>query len=82
MVTLGAIPFIGLVVPNLVSRLIGDNLGAGLPLTASLGALLVLGADMLGRVVRMPYEIPASAMTGVNGAALFLALILRAPKHG
>lgn len=81
-VTLGAIPFIGLVVPNLVSRLIGDNLRAGLPLTASLGALLVLGADMLGRVVRVPYEIPASAMTGVIGAALFLALILREPKHG
>lgn len=48
-VTAGMIPFIGLVVPNIVSQLFGDNLRATLPLTALMGAELVLICDMLGR---------------------------------
>lgn len=74
-VTVGMIPFVGLVVPNIVSRLWGDNLRATLPMTAALGAGLVLACDLLGRIVRHPYEIPVGTIFGVVGAAIFLWLL-------
>lgn len=74
-VTLGAIPFVGLVVPNLVARFTGDNLRHALPATALTGALMVLGADILGRTLRAPFEIPASTMIALLGAAVFLVLL-------
>lgn len=82
-VTVGAMPFVGLVVPNIVSRLWGDNLRRNLPLIAAMGAGFVLGADILGRVLRWPYEIPAATVFAVLGAGLFLWLI-HAPRgrHG
>ncbi|MGG7565616.1 iron chelate uptake ABC transporter family permease subunit [Rhodovulum sp. DZ06] len=80
--TVGAIPFIGLVAPNLVSRWMGDDLRRALPVTALLGAGLVLGADILGRVIRAPYEVPVAVLAGVLGGALFLAVLLRGPTRG
>lgn len=74
-VTVGLIPFVGLVVPNIVARLAGDNLRRSLPLTAMTGAALVLVCDILGRVVRFPYEIPVGTIFGVLGALLFLWLL-------
>ena len=81
-VTVGALPFIGLVVPNIVSRLTGDDLRRALPVTAACGAALVLAADLLGRVLRPPFEVPAAATIGIVGAALFLVLLLRPARHG
>ncbi|QDL91141.1 iron chelate uptake ABC transporter family permease subunit [Paroceanicella profunda] len=78
-VTVGSIPFLGLVAPNIVSLAIGDNLRRTVPYVALLGAALVLGCDILGRVVVAPYEIPIGPMMGVFGAAVFLALLLRRP---
>ncbi|MBS8227732.1 ABC transporter permease [Vannielia litorea] len=80
-VTVGAIPFIGLVVPNIISRWRGDNLRRNLPLTAWLGGCAVLGCDILGRVVRWPYEIPAGTIFAVLGAGLFLWLLNAAPRR-
>jgi len=74
-VTVGAMPFVGLVVPNIVSRFRGDNLRRNLPLVAMLGGSLVLGADVIGRLVRWPYEIPAATVFSIVGAALFLWLL-------
>lgn len=74
-VTVGAMPFVGLVVPNIVSRWRGDNLRRNLPWVALLGAALVLSADLLGRVLRWPYEIPAATVFAVFGAGLFLWLL-------
>ncbi|MFN3261112.1 MAG: iron chelate uptake ABC transporter family permease subunit [Pikeienuella sp.] len=54
--TVGAIPFVGLVAPNIASRLMGDNIRRTLPWTAWLGAVLVLGSDLLGRLVIHPPE--------------------------
>ena len=80
-VTVGMIPFLGLVVPNLVSLMIGDNVRRSLPWVAILGAALVLLCDILGRIVNAPYEIPVGTMLGVVASALFLYLLLRRHAH-
>lgn len=76
-VTVGAVPFIGLVVPNVVSLLIGDNVRRAVPWLAVFGAGFVLACDILGRTLRYPYEIPIGTVIGFVGGALFLMLILR-----
>ncbi|MEO9781487.1 MAG: iron chelate uptake ABC transporter family permease subunit [Sedimentitalea sp.] len=81
-VTLGAIPFVGLVVPNLVARKMGDNLPQTLPVTALTGAGLVLAADICGRTIRAPFDVPVASVIGVVGAVLFLILLYREPRHG
>ncbi|AXC51061.1 ABC transporter permease [Paracoccus suum] len=80
--TVGMIPFVGLVVPNIVARLMGDNLRASLPVVAISGAALVLACDLFGRLVRYPHEIPAGSILGVVGAAVFLTLLWRVPARG
>lgn len=77
LVTAGMIPFLGLVVPNIVSLIIGDNVRRSIPWVAGLGAVFVLGCDIIARVVRFPYEIPLSVIVGIIGAGLFLWLLLR-----
>ena len=79
LVTVGNIPFIGLVVPNIVSRLMGDKLRASLPVVAILGAALVLLCDVIGRLIVFPFEIPVSTVFGVLGTILFLTLLMRQP---
>ena len=78
-VTAGMIPFLGLVVPNLVSLTMGDNVRRTLPWVALLGAGLVLACDIAGRILNAPYEIPVGTMLGVIASGLFLYLLLR--KH-
>lgn len=77
LVTAGMIPFLGLVVPNIVSLIIGDNVRRSIPWVAGLGAVFVLACDLIARTVRFPYEIPLSVIVGVVGAGLFLWLLLR-----
>lgn len=81
-VVVGVVPFVGLVVPNLVSRLMGDNLRATLPVVAVSGAILLLACDILGRVTRFPYEIPVGTVMGIVGALLFLVLIFQPRVRG
>lgn len=80
-VVVGMIPFVGLVVPNIVSRLMGDNMRGTLPTIAVSGAILVLGCDILGRLVRYPYEIPVGTVMGCVGGIAFLWLLLRRASH-
>lgn len=75
--TVGALPFLGLVVPNLVSLMVGDHLRRSVPWTALIGAAMVLACDMLGRLIRMPYEIPVGMIMSVVGAAIFLVMLIR-----
>lgn len=75
--TVGAVPFLGLVVPNIVSLIFGDNLRRAVPWTALFGAAFVLVCDIIGRTIRYPYEVPVGMVMSVLGAVLFLALILR-----
>lgn len=76
MVVVGALPFLGLIAPNIVSRLIGDNMRRAVPLVALLGAAIVLLCDIIGRVVRFPFEIPISIVMGVIGGVVFLWLLI------
>ncbi len=73
----GMIPFLGLIVPNVVSLFIGDNMRKNLPYTAYLGALLVLCCDIIGRIVIFPYEVPISMVISIFGGAAFIFLVLR-----
>ena len=77
LVSVGSIPFLGLIVPNVVSLMIGDNMRRTVPWVAVLGAAFVLACDIIGRIVRFPYEIPISVVVGVIGSGLFLYLLLR-----
>jgi iron complex transport system permease protein len=81
-VPVGAIPFLGLVVPNLVTMAMGDNLRRVLPVTALAGAAFVLVCDVAGRVIRYPYEVPVGSVVGVVGGVLFIGLLLRARTRG
>ncbi|WP_370660092.1 ABC transporter permease [Massilia timonae] len=76
-VTAGSIPFLGLIVPNVVSILFGDNMRRSVPWVALLGGLFVLACDIVGRLVVYPYEIPIGTVVGIIGGALFLFLLLR-----
>jgi iron complex transport system permease protein len=76
-VTIGSVPVLGLVVPNLVSMLVGDNVRRTVPWVAVLGAGFVLACDIIARVIRYPYEIPVGTIVAVVGGVLFLALLLR-----
>ena len=77
----GEIPFLGLVVPNLVSLFMGDNIKRNLPYTAACGAILVLVCDMLGRVIIFPHEVPIAMIISVLGGLTFIGLIMRG-RHG
>lgn len=80
-VVVGVLPFLGLIVPNIVSLALGDNLRRTVPWVALLGAVLVFGCDIIGRLIIHPFEIPVSALLGVLGAAVFLVLIVRSKRH-
>lgn len=80
LVTIGSIPFVGLIVPNIVSMVRGDNLKNSLGTTALLGAVFLLFCDILGRVLIYPYEISISLMVGVLGSIVFLYLIFKGVK--
>lgn len=75
--TVGTIPFLGLIVPNVVSIYRGDHLKSNLPYTALLGAIFLLFSDILGRVIIFPYEIAIGVVVGVIGSIIFLYLVIR-----
>lgn len=75
--TVGMIPFLGLIIPNIVSIFKGDHLQKTLPHTAMLGAIFLLVCDILGRVLIYPYEITISLMVGVIGSFIFLIMLFR-----
>ena len=77
LVTAGMLPFLGLVVPNVVSLMIGDNVRRAIPVTAALGAVFIVVCDLMARSLRQPYEIPLSVVVGIIGAGVFLWLLLR-----
>lgn len=81
-ITVGRIPFLGLIIPNIVTIFQGDNMKKNISYTALFGAIFLLFSDMLGRLIIYPYEIPISLTVGVIGSAVFLYLLMRGDKHG
>src|SRR5690625_339608 len=81
-VVVGNLPFLGLIVPNIVSMVRGDDLRSNLPWVCLLGIAIVTVCDLIGRTIIMPFEVPVSLILGVVGAAVFIVLILRQRRHG
>ena len=76
-VVVGNLPFLGLIVPNIVSMFRGDDLRSNLPWVALTGIALVTVCDLLGRTIIAPFEIPVSLILALVGAVVFVALIAR-----
>ncbi|KPI06054.1 ABC-type transporter, integral membrane subunit [Actinobacteria bacterium OK074] len=73
----GPIAFVGLAVPHLARRLVAADHRWLLPLSALLGAALLVTADVAGRVVRPPAEVPAGVMTALVGVPVLVVLVRR-----
>nr|WP_246588202.1 iron chelate uptake ABC transporter family permease subunit [Bartonella raoultii] len=79
--TVGKIPFVGLIIPNLVSNFMGDNMRHTAPWVAISGAGLVLICDLVGRIIHPSLEIPIGTMMGIVGSFIFIILLLRWRKR-
>ncbi|MBJ7539341.1 ABC transporter permease [Marinomonas transparens] len=79
-ITIGAIPFVGLVIPNLVALKYGENLSRTLPIVALGGACLLLLCDIFGRLILYPFEVPIGLTAGGVGGVMFLILIMRGAR--
>lgn len=80
-ITVGNIPFLGLIIPNIVSLYSGDNLKKTLYHTALLGPIFLLACDILGRFIIFPFEMSISLTVGVIGSIIFLYMIIRGSKN-
>lgn len=76
-IVVGKIPFLGLIVPNIVRMYKGDNLKNSFVSTTLFGAVFLLACDILGRLIIYPYEIPIGIMVGFIGSGIFLYLLFR-----
>lgn len=80
-VVVGNLPFIGLIVPNVVSMFRGDDLRSNLPWVCLLGIGIVTLCDLIGRTIIAPFEVPVSLVLGVLGAIVFIYLIVRQQRR-
>ena len=81
LVTVGVIPFVGLVIPNMVSLFKGDNLEKNIFVIAWLGGLFLLFCDILSRLIIFPFEIPIGVTAAVLGSLLFIIFLLYRRNH-
>ena len=82
LVTVGRIPFLGLIVPNIVTMYRGDMLKKNLIDTALFGSIFLLFTDIIGRVIIYPYEVPIGLTIGVLGSVIFIILLVRKTVYG
>lgn len=80
-VVVGNLPFLGLIVPNIVSMMRGDDLRSNLPWVCLLGVGIVTVCDLLARTIIAPFEIPVSVILGIIGAVVFVFLIVRQSRR-
>ncbi|MGO4108090.1 FecCD family ABC transporter permease [Paenibacillus sp. YAF4_2] len=73
----GAIAFIGLMAPHMARKLVGSSFGGLLPVSALLGAIILLVSDLVARTVFAPLDIPAGVFTAAIGAPFFLYMLYR-----
>lgn len=80
-ISVGNIPYLGLIIPNIVSLYSGDNLKKTLYHTALLGPTFLLICDIFGRIIIFPFEMSISLTVGVIGSIIFLYMIIRGTKN-
>lgn len=80
LIMVGNIPFLGIIIPNLVSLYYGDNMKKTLFTTAISGSIFLLICDILSRIIIAPYEVPVSVIVGVIGSIVFIGLLVRRQK--
>ncbi|MFI2433954.1 FecCD family ABC transporter permease [Streptomyces sp. NPDC018693] len=73
----GPIAFVGLMVPHIVRSFTGPDLRWILPYAAVLSPVLLLGADVIGRVIARPSEVQAGIITAIIGGPVFIYLVRR-----
>ncbi|WP_410771592.1 FecCD family ABC transporter permease [Fontibacillus sp. BL9] len=73
----GAIGFVGLLAPHMARKIVGADFGAVLPVSALLGALIVMLADLAGRTLFLPLDVPAGVFTAAIGAPFFIYLLYK-----
>lgn len=76
-IVVGPLPFIGLIIPNIVSLYYGDNIKKNLFDVAIFAAIFVLLNDILSRLIMFPFEMSVGFTMGITGAVIFIILILR-----
>jgi iron complex transport system permease protein len=76
----GGIGFIGLMSPHIARRLVGGAHGVLLPAAALVGAILLVAADLAGRTLFAPRDVPAGVFTAIIGAPFFLYLLVKQKK--
>ncbi len=81
-VVVGSLPFLGLIVPNIVSMFRGDDLRSNLPWVCLVGVAVVTICDLISRTIIAPFEIPVSVVLGIIGAVVFVYLIVRKRNRG
>ena len=74
---IGNLPFLGLIVPNIVSMYRGDNVKSNLPWVCVLGMGTITLCDIISRTIIMPFEVPVSLILGTVGAVIFIVILLR-----
>lgn len=76
-ITVGKIPFVGLIIPNIVTMIKGDNMEDIVVTTALFGALFLLISDLISRILLFPYELSISLTVGIIGSIIFLILLAK-----
>ncbi|WP_181347293.1 iron chelate uptake ABC transporter family permease subunit [Thalassobacillus sp. CUG 92003] len=76
----GGVGFVGLMAPHMARRLVGSSYGGLIPVAALVGAILVLGADLIGRTMFSPQEVPAGVFTATIGAPYFIYLLFKSKR--
>ncbi|WP_349945779.1 iron chelate uptake ABC transporter family permease subunit [Lacrimispora sp. BS-2] len=74
---IGNLPFLGLIVPNIVSMYRGDDLRSNLPWVCVLGMGVITLCDIISRTIIMPFEVPVSLILGTVGSIVFIVILLR-----
>lgn len=74
---IGNLPFLGLIVPNLISMYKGDDLRSNLPWVCICGMGTITFCDIISRIIIKPFELPVSLILGILGSIVFVIILLK-----
>lgn len=79
-ISIGQLPFIGLITPNIVNMIYGSNISINLPYVCLYGTSITLLCDIISRIIFFPFEIPISLILGIIGSIFFIYIIIRGDR--